>query len=398
MPNEALYPETDNGQHEKILLRLTTVCRAWKEELSDLLCEYVVVYGRRDLSTVVERFEASKEVSLASNGNGLGIGAWVKRIDFRMHRQDKDPPCKEITAEIIRLLQCTPNLEVYVNSNGRNTRAPCRTHPTVIETLISCCGNSLKRLDWNFSECPSWADLAHLLRGTPNLEALRIITVYGQSLPLADASLITLKSLKNLSLGMPYNAPPYLPHSWDPLLSYLSISSDQLPCLERLDINPFPTDAFFAVHGYKLRILRTNSADTLPYLPASLDLCPNLQSLVFPPNLDICFSETHPSIERIGIFPLVEYPVTAPDRIYEAHVVAPLEECLIMLEQMILPKLKLVKLRNVGSLANVVDHPLLLQFWWRRWNIRGARFEDKMGKSFEKVVSDDDALLDLVRE
>jgi len=370
-----------------VLLRIITVCRTWNEVLSELLCEYVVVYGSRDLSNMVERFEASKEASLASNGNGLGFGAWVKRIDFRMHRHDKDLPCAETTTKIIRLLQCMPHLEIYVNSNGRNTQAPVRTHPLVIETLISCCGNSLKRVDWNFSECPSWADLAHLLRGTPNLEALRIITIYGQSIPLPDSSLITLKYLRNFSLGMPNNAPPYLPHSWDPLLSYLSVSSDQLPSLERLDINPFPSDIFFIIHGYKLRILRTNSADTLPYLPASLDLCPNLHSLVFPPNLDICLSESHPSIERIGIFPLVECPVTAPERIYEAHVIAPMEECLIMLEQMFLPKLKLVKVRNVGSLADVVDHPLLLQFWWRRWNLRGVRFEDKMGKSFEKVVS-----------
>ena len=366
------------------LLRVTTVCRAWKQALSELLCEYVVIYSLQSLSIVVERFEASKKASLTPNGNGLGVGAWVKRIDFRMHRQDTDLPCAE---SVVRLLQCTPNLEIYVNSSGMNSRAPRRTNPSVIQALISCCGKSLKRLDWNFSECPAWGDLAELLRATPNLETLRSITVYGQSIPLSDNTLITLKRLKCISLGMPNNMPPYLPHSWDPLLSCLSISPDQLPCLERLDINPFPSEAFFAVHGYKLRILRTNAADHLPHLPAALDLSPSLHSLVIPPNLDICLSESHPSIERIGIFPLIEYPVEAPERIYEAHVVIPLEECLMLLEQMHLPKLRLVKVRNVGSLANVVYHPLLLQFWWRRWNIRGVRFEDKMGKSFDKIVS-----------
>jgi hypothetical protein len=396
---------------------MTTVCRAWKEVLTELLCEYLVVYGRWDLSTIVERFEASKQASVASDGNGLGVGAWVKRIDFRMHRQDMDLPCAETTAKVARLLRCTPNLEIYVNSNGRNTMAPGRTNSLVIEALITYCGNSLRRLDWNFSECPVWCDLALLLRGTPNLETLRIITIYGQSIPLPDDTLITLKNLKSISLGMPNNTPPYLPHSWDPLLSCLSVSPDQLPCLERFDINPFPSDAFFAIHGYKLRILRTNSSDILPYLPSALDFCPNLHSLVIPPNLDICLPQSHSSIERIGIFPLVEYPVEVPERIYEAHVIAPMEECLMLLEQMFLPKLKLMKVRNLGSLANVVDHPLLLQFWWRRWNIRGVRFEDKMGKSFEKVVSgactywiqcahinvfalgtDEDTLLDMIRE
>jgi len=389
------YHHDEFSLEDRLLFRMTTVCRTWKEVLSELICEYIVVYSRWDLAAIVERFEASKK---ASNGNGLGIGAWVKRIDFRMHRQDVDLPCGDTTAKVIRLLRCTPNLEIYVNSNGRNTQAPGRTHPKVIEALISCCGNSLRRVDWNLSECPSWTDLALLLQGTPNLEALRIITIYGQSIPLPDNTLITLKCLKYISLGMPNNAPPYLPHSWDPLLSCFCISTDQLPCLERLDINPFPSDAFFTAHGSKLRILRTNSADTLPYLPSALDFCPNLHSLVIPPNLDISLPDSHPSIERIGIFPLVERRVVAPERIYEAHVIAPFEECLMLLEQMFLPKLKLVKVRNVGSLADVVDHPLLLQFWWRRWNIRGVRFEDKVGRSFEKVISDEDALLDLVRE
>ena len=378
------YHHDEFSVEDKILLRMTTVCRAWKEVLSDLICEYVIIYSRWDLASIVDRFEASKR---ASEGNGVGIGAWVKRIDFRMHRQDVDLPCADTTAKIIRLLNCVPNLEIYVNSNGRNTFAPGRTHPLIINTLISCCGKSLRRVEWNFSECTSWADLASLLQGTPNLETLRIITIYGQNISLPDNTLITLKHLRYLSLGMPNNTLPYLPHSWDPLLSCFCISKDQLPCIERLDINPFPSDAFFAAHGYKLRILRTNSPDTIPYLPFALDFCPNLHSLVIPPNVEICLPESHPFIERIGIFPLVEYPVVAPGRIYEAQIIAPLEQCLGLIEKMVLPKLRLVKVRNVGSLADVVDHPLLLQFWWRRWNIRGVRFEDKNGKSFEKVVS-----------
>lgn len=367
------------------LLQLTTVCKSWGEVISELICEYVIINGKEDLGIVVKKFEESKKASKETNG--LGVGRWTRRIDFRMHRRDTDLPCIQTTAMVIRLLRCTPNLEIYVNSNGRNTQPPGRTHPRVIEALITYCGASLKRVEWNLSECPSWADLAGLLRGAPNVELLSLITVYGQSIPLPDNTLITLKNMKCLSLGMPNNAPPYLPQSWDPLLTCLSFTPEQLPVLERLDVNPFPTEAFFTTHGSKLRILRTNSADILPYLPFALDLCPNLHSLVIPPNFDICISESHPSIERIGIFPVSEGSIEVPERMYEAHIIVPMEECLMLLEGMHLPKLKLVKVRNVGSLENVIDHPLMLQFWWRRWNIRGVKFEDKVGKSFEKVIS-----------
>jgi len=44
-----------------------------------------------------------------------------------------------------------------------------------------------------------------------------------------------------------------------------------------------------------------------------------------------------------------------------------------------------VRIRNVGVFADVVDHPVWLQLWWRRWNIRRVRFEDKSGRTFQSV-------------
>lgn len=366
----------------------------WRSLVFELLCEYVIVYGEEDLDNLVVKFTLSKRD--AKETNGLGIGRWTRRIDFRMHRRDGHLTSAQITAKIIRLLRLTPNLEIYVNSNGQNTQAPGRTHPRVIETLTQYCGKSLKRVEWNFAECPAWHDLAGLLRGTPNLETLGLITVYGQSIPLPDSTLITLPSLKTLSLGIPTNAPPYLPDSWNPLLSCLSLFPDQLPSLERLDINPLPRADFFIMHGPKLRMLRTNSPDPLPSLPHALDASPNLQTLIVPPNVEIYLADTgcHPSLERVGIFPVCENTITVPERIYEQHVMQPLEECLLQLEEMNLPKLKTIKVRNVGLLAGVIEHPLLLQFWWRRWNILGVRFEDKVGKTFEKVISGAFEILD----
>lgn len=369
------------------MVSMKMVCRGWNEVLCELLAEYIIIYNKESLTVIVERLEASKKASKASCGNGLGWGGLTRRIDLRMHRRDEDLPCVETTAKLIRLFRCTPNVEIFINSNGRNTQAPGRTHPKVMQEMVACFGDKLRRVDWSRAECPSWADLATLLQGTPNIETLSLITVYGQSIPLPENTSINLKYLKCLSLGMPTNALPYIPHSWDPLLSCLSIAPQQLPSLERFDVNPFPSEIFFVTHGYKIRTLRTTSADMMPFLPSALDLCLNLHTLIIPPNTDLCISESHPSIERIGMFPLVEDLVGVPERIYENYVMVPLEECLLLLEGMSLPKLKVVRVRNVGSLADVVDHSIILQMWWRRWNIRGVKFEDKLGRPFDKVVS-----------
>lgn len=384
----SIYSHDEYSREERLShLLLGAVCVTWRSFVFEFISEYVIIHGKEELENLVNTFTQSKED--AKETNGLGIGRYTRRIDFRMHRRDADLACVQTNSNVVRLLRLTPNLEIYVNSNGQNTQAPGRTHPKIIEALIQNCGQSLKRVEWNLSECPSWHDLAGLLQGTPNLETLSVITVYGQSIPLPDNTLITLPNLKTLSLGMPTNAPPYVPNSWDPLLSCLSLIPDQLPSIERLDINPFPREGFFVMHGPKLRILRTNSSDPLPFLPFALDASPNLHTLVIPPNGEIYLADagSHPSVERIGIFPVCENSIKVPERIYEQHIIQPLEECLLQLEDMKLPKLKLIKVRNVGLLADVIDHPLLLQFWWRRWNILGVRFEDKVGKTFEKVIS-----------
>lgn len=120
------------------------------------------------------RLENSKRASKASNGSGLGMGRFTRRIDFQMHRRDTNSPCIETTAKIIRLLH-----EIYDNSNLRNTPMLARMQPKVMQELVSCCGKNLRRIEWNLSECPALMDLAELLAGTPNLETLSLFTMYG---------------------------------------------------------------------------------------------------------------------------------------------------------------------------------------------------------------------------
>jgi hypothetical protein len=71
--------------------------------------------------------------------------------------------------------------------------------------------------------------------------------------------------------------------------------------------------------------------------------------------------------------------------VFTSEVLDPLDALLMAIEGMDMPRLVQIRIRNVGAFVDLVDHPVFLGLWWRRWNIRGVRFEDKMGNLFESV-------------
>ena len=395
------YNHDEFSPEERVeVLRLTEVCQTWREIILESMAQYIVVYRLDDLRAVVRRFEDSKKAAVKAGTNGLGLGRLTRRIDFRMHRKDPRESCWKVTIDtIIRLFELTPNLEIYVNSNGSNFNLPLRSNPRMMEALVRLHGSRLRRVEWNHAECPSWPDLATFLMGTPNLQALNLTTIYAIQHSVPEDRIITLKRLTHLSLGMPNTAIPHLPRSWGPMLSALSChtdpysipgtggGNDQLPAITHLAINPFPSPHFFVAHGRKLRSLRTNSRGVLPHLPDALGLCEYLHTLVIPPTPGLCILQNHPSIERIGIFPVRDTTIEVPARMFNIFIMLPLEETLLLVEGMTLPRLKAVRVKNMGAMKPVEDKSLTMQAWWRRWNIRGVRFEDTMGTSFEQVVT-----------
>jgi len=265
----------------------------------------------------------------------------------------------------------------------------------------------LRRVEWTCpGECPSWADVELLCRQSPGLRTLRLACIYSYSPVSDDDTPIMLSYLKSLSLGRipgPTDLVQTVPRSWDDVLSCFSDSTDQLPSLEWLQVESFSSISFFRTHGHKIRLLRANSNYAISPIPSAIILCPQLHSLVVYISDDMYTADAtqlrlaHPTLQRICIFPFSEDPIRVPLRVFTSGVLDPLNLLLMAIESMYLPRLVQIRIRNVGAFEDLVDHPVFLMLWWRRWNIRAVRFEDKVGNSFESVGADEDLLLDSLR-
>jgi len=219
-----------------------------------------------------------------------------------------------------------------------------------------------------------------VLQTATGIRSLTLANIYGLLTEKPSNQFLILPNLKTLVLGdkssfshaslgnVPLNA----------LLTILSKAPEQLPSLERLEgFSPFSPD-FLRTHGPKVRIIRTVACT--PLLHEIIATCPNLDTFitVFPHHiLDLL---SHPSLKRIGIFPISEDPIGVPSDIFSAYIMKPLEDLLSQIDESHLPKLVQVRIRNIGTLANITDHPAFLKRWWKRWNLRGVRFDDKDGQ------------------
>ncbi|KAF8155796.1 hypothetical protein B0H34DRAFT_509861 [Crassisporium funariophilum] len=387
------YPEIDPGIFQD-RRNLQQVCSSWREAVTEMSAEYLVIYTAKDLKALVKQFEAHKSSTL----KGKHLGEWTTRIDFRILG-------KYSVVNVVRLLRCTPNLLIYNNRNGPLTTPERFTPQDVLKALVACCRHSLRRVEWSGAgEPPRYQDLVALCNALPNLVTLRLTSIF--SFPVREDGippLMVLPSLKTLSLAVipePDEVRPEYALTWDPLLKYLSVNHMQLPSLERLECDIFPllTMNFFHMHGHKLRLFRTTAWSAENILPEALPLCPNLHSLVISQgseNLD--FPLFHPTLRKICIIPSVEATVGVPQRVFDYAVLSPLDSVLKSVEKMVAPCLVELRIRNMGAFTNIVDYSTWLRFWWRRWNIRGVQFRDKSGISYANVSDPGELLLDSVR-
>lgn len=372
------YPEIDLGVFRD-QRSLSLVCRSWYDIVSKVAAEYIVVYTDDQLKMLLKKLEAPKP-SIDSKK----LGERTTRIDFKILN-------KYNPSNAARLFRATPNLTIYTNKNGPGDHPSRCTPIEVLNSLIANCSKTLRRVEWSGpGEPPRFQDLCSFCNKLPNLITLRLMSIFSYPAPLhASPPLIRLPSLKTLSLGVipepPKNKPEYA-LTWDPLLRYLSVNSQQLPCLERFECDLFPQVAtsFFDIHGHKIRMLRTSTCYADSALPSAVAACSKLLDLVIVhgPEL-IAFPQYHPTLRRICIYPSVDVLVDVPMKIYEFAVILPLDIILKAIEDMLSPELVEVRIRNCGSFRDINSKAIWLNGWWRRWNLRRIQFVDKDGDSYQ---------------
>ncbi|KAH7912168.1 hypothetical protein BJ138DRAFT_1148908, partial [Hygrophoropsis aurantiaca] len=381
-------PHAGQLSHRATLL---LVCTDWHATVKQLIHEHIIITTEQQLYSLITTLKAPPDPRYRCT-----LGHYTRRIDLQL--QNPSAKANTVTAQILRR---TPHLEIFINGNYHNNNISgsrvkqCSSE--IISTLSTLCAPSLRRVEWTCNDCPSWSDLMLLLRSLSELRSLTVANLYGTVFERFRPERISLPQLRTLEVG---NTPSFSHASLgnaplNALLTTLSLSPDQLPSLQRLEgFSPFSPD-FLLAHGRKIRIVRT-VAQT-PLLPQIIAQCPNLDTFiaVFPYKLTVPLS--HPTLRRIGIFPVAENSIGVPAQIFNSYVMTPLTELLQQIDRSTLPKLAQVRIRNTGTLADVTNYPGSLQTWWRRWNIRGVRFEDKNGRPFQDVESDEDALLDTLR-
>jgi len=373
------YPEIDMGLFFD-RRSLSLVCSSWRDVVTEISAEYIVVYSAKQLKRLVKKYESHK------NTNGKKLGDWTTRIDFKILGDYNH-------WHVVRLLRCTPKLMIYTNKNGPGDSPGKCTPIEVLKGLISYCADTLRRVEWSGpGEPPRFQDLAFFCNHLPNLVTLRLMAVYSYPMPEHGAPpILVLPTLKTLSLGIipePAELQPEYAVTWDPLLRYLSLHPSQLPALERFDCDLFPllTMSFFDMHGHKLRVFRTTTCFADASLPEAVAACPNLHHLVISHGAEVvAFPQYHPKLQKICILPSIEVEVGIPQKIFDNAVMSPLDSILKAVENMTAPCLSEVRVRNSGAFVDVIHQVTWLNYWWRRWNIRGIQFRDKAGTSYDQV-------------
>ena len=178
---------------------LLLVSKDWYSIVSELIHEHIHLTCSKQLVTFADRLEQSK-----ADDGVRALGSLTRRVDVQLHN-----PHPSDAHHLARLLRCTPNLEIFINSNfymsltpnAHTILPPTQTPTEVIQALLTTCAHSLCRVEWTCNESPGWGDLMDLLRELRGLRSLTLANVYGTFPEKPRPEHLILPNLRTLILG-----------------------------------------------------------------------------------------------------------------------------------------------------------------------------------------------------
>ncbi|KAF9450307.1 hypothetical protein P691DRAFT_774042 [Macrolepiota fuliginosa MF-IS2] len=371
------YPNTHPGYFED-RRSCRRVCRVFNTLVTEIMMEYIVIHTQAELEWTVTTLEAD-----CLRTEHKRLGEWTTRIDFCINRS-YDPEW------MLRLLTLTPNLLIYTTNTGCAEYPEHSMNVTILQALIDFHSKTLKRLDWaGLNEAPTYADLHAIGKNFTKLSTLHLRHLYSLPAQNVRQPMLVFHSLKSLSLGLiPLNRPldvaeELFPFRWDMFLMYLIARPFQLAKLERFDVDICPIPEFFSVCGHNIKTFRTTSWSTQDCVESAFEMLPNLRTFLYGYHAapDCHLPLQHPTLERIGVTPLIEHYIEVPPTTYHQCIVKPLDSLLANVEDMDAKKLTDVRICDRGAFTGIFEQDDCLFWHWRQRlrDRKNVRLQNKFG-------------------
>lgn len=368
-------------------LVLVLVSKAWRSVALQMLYEYITIRSPARANSILQVLEQSRRPQPASETvetPGPGYGQWTRHIEvFTFARGAGSINYLQV---IFKILCLCPKLRIL---SGR------WIHPLPIEFLngvSGILGPSLSELYWNETKehgdlntltTPTFLgsfnalrilDLRHFVGTDPStwtqisirpvLPLVRDLVISTHSRSLEIATMLTLPSLRNLTLRTP---------TWDSFKTetllnlFLKVHGTSLIAIDLLtpaaDAEPDPDNA----------IARRTAAHINPDIFLVPDLCPNLESFTFPITSPSLAPHIHPSLRRIGL------RGANSDSLYPDKP-SSVKGLLLAIDIKKYPKLELIQ--TVGFLPEAHGDSVIKDvfIWWaERFETMGVTFVDGEG-------------------
>ncbi|KDQ60207.1 hypothetical protein JAAARDRAFT_32581 [Jaapia argillacea MUCL 33604] len=275
LPSPSSSKQVGRSVYDSLVTKryLVRVCKDWYQLASRFLYREVVIGRGRTLvslrSTLLESQRRAEE-ALAGGDEVRSLGWYTLRFELATRTctslEDMSPLSELL--ELIDIFRCLPNLQILIVIPAERYYPPWPV--SVLSSLGSHCGQSLRVIRWCRHPCPSASEWTRLLRTTPNLRVLRFPTYHDH---------IQIGGLK-LGTALPQLASIERSSRTQHFLQ--TTSTDRIfPSLQHLSISASRPPMFLLTpYGSQLTCVTITALRDDRALHRITDSCPNLHKMV----------------------------------------------------------------------------------------------------------------------